>query len=139
MKLEQSNMKDENNREIWEAIISKYKSNFKEYKKKIKNLEENDVEEQNSGDYLDPYANINLNQLNVKQALERGDAILKEDEKIISRMVKIVKDDVEKIKEANVNINSQKEKLDIVDDDLKEIDLSLDRSKKKIKSIYKYV
>ena len=131
MKLEQSNMKDENNREIWEAIISKYKSNFKEYKKKIKNLEENDVEEQNSGDYLDPYANINLNQLNVKQALERGDAILKEDEKIISRMVKIVKDDVEKIKEANVNINSQKEKLDIVDDDLKEIDLSLDRSKKK--------
>ena len=139
MKLEQSNMKDENNREIWEAIISKYKSNFKEYKKKIKNLEENDVEEQNNGDYLDPYANINLNQLNVKQALERGDAILKEDEKIISRMVKIVKDDVEKIKEANVNINSQKEKLDIVDDDLKEIDLSLDRSKKKIKSMYKYV
>ena len=139
MKLEQSNMKDENNREIWEAIISKYKSNFKEYKKKIKNLEENDVEEQNNGDYLDPYANINLNQLNVKQALERGDAILKEDEKIIFRMVKIVKDDVEKIKEANVNINSQKEKLDIVDDDLKEIDLSLDRSKKKIKSMYKYV
>ena len=79
MEAEQSTLKDQNNKETWEEIISKYKSTLKEYKKKIQNLEENLEEEQGNENYLDPDAKVDLNQLNVQQAKDRGNAIIKKD------------------------------------------------------------
>ncbi len=137
MEAEQSSLKDENNKENWEEIISKYKSKLKEFKKTIKNLEVIVVEEPDNGDHLDPDAKVDLNELNVQQAMDRGDAIVKEDDKIISGMVKTVHGDVQTMKEANANLNVQIEKLDNVDSDLKEMEYSVDRARKKITSMFK--
>jgi DNA repair exonuclease SbcCD ATPase subunit len=137
MEAEQSIMKDQNNRETWEDIISKYKSTLKEYKKKIQNLEENLEEDQENGNHLDPDAKVDLNQLNVQQAIDRGNAIVKKDGEMISGMVKIVDGDVQVMKDANANLEQQKEKLDIVDNDLKEMEYSVDRARKKITSMFK--
>ncbi len=69
--------------------------------------------------------------------MDRGDAIVKEDDKIISGMVKTVHGDVQTMKEANANLNVQIEKLDNVDSDLKEMEYSVDRARKKITSMFK--
>ena len=123
----------------WDDIISKIKSKIKEYDKKIDKVKNS---KQSSSqipvdEHLNPDAKVDLNKLNVQQVMNRGDAILNADENAINNMAKIVNKDLDQMKNVNVELNAQQEKLDIVDNDIKEINFSLDRAKKQITNMFK--
>ena len=69
--------------------------------------------------------------------MKRGDNILEDDGKRITNMNKIVNKDVDTMKGVNIALNDQKIKLEGVDNDLKEIDFSIDRARKKITNMFK--
>ena len=69
--------------------------------------------------------------------MQRGDKILDADDKVIDNMVKIVNNDVDQMKNVNVELNAQQEKLENVDNDLKEMDYSLKRAGKQITDMFK--
>ena len=122
-----------------EDIISKIKSKIKEYDKKIDKIKNS---KQSSSqipvdEHLNPDAKVDLNKLNVQQVMNRGDAILNADENAIDNMAKIVNNDNDRMKDVNGELNAQQEKLDIVDNDIKEINFSLDRAKKQIINMFK--
>ena len=52
-------------------------------------------------------------------------------------MAKIVNNDVDQMKNVNVELNAQQEKLENVDSDLKEMDYSLKRAGKQITNMFK--
>jgi len=138
MKAELPNLLDKGNSNIWEETISKLKSKVKQYNEKIKNLENvNNEPEDNNVDYLDPDENVNYDELNVQQVMDRGDKILNEDDNAIKNMANVVYQDVDQMKNVNVELNRQQEKLENVDSDLKEMDYSLKRAGKQITNMFK--
>ena len=138
MKAELPNLLDTGNSNIWEETISKLKSKVKQYNEKIKNLENiNNEPENNNVDYMDPDEKVNYDELNVQQVMDRGDNILNEDDKAIKNMANVVYQDVDQMKNVNVELNRQQEKLENVDSDLKEMDYSLKRAGKQITSMFK--
>ena len=123
----------------WDDIISKIKSKVKEYDKKIDKIKNS---KQSSSqipvdEHLNPDAKVDLNKLNAQQVINRGDAILDADDNAIDNMAKIVNNDVDQMKNVNVELNAQQEKLENVDSDLKEMDYSLKRAGKQITNMFK--
>ena len=138
MKKQIDDLKNEENKENWEKIYNKLKLKIKNYKEKISNLDSTvNNEEKKDDDYLDPNAKVDLNELNVEQAMKRGDIILEEDDKAISNMNKIVGGDVDTMKKVNIELTNQKEKIGKIDQDLKEMEFSVDRARKKITNMFK--
>ena len=133
-----NDLRDEENKEKWEKIFSNLKKRIKEYKEKINNIDTLQISNEDKKDeYLDPDAKVSVNELNVEQAMKRGDNILEDDGKRITNMNKIVNKDVDTMKGVNIALNDQKIKLEGVDNDLKEIDFSIDRARKKITDMFK--
>ena len=133
-----NDLRDEENKEKWEKIFSNLKKRIKEYKEKINNIDTLQISnEEKKDEYLDPDAKVSVNELNVEQAMKRGDNILEDDGKRITNMNKIVNKDVDTMKGVNIALNDQKIKLEGVDNDLKEIDFSIDRARKKITDMFK--
>ena len=113
----------EENLSIWKETVSKIKPKIKTYEKKIKEFEASSNQSSVPGqveDHLDVDAKVDLNQLNAEQVMQRGDKILDADDKVIDNMAKIVNNDVDQMKNVNVELNAQQEKLENVDNDLKE-------------------
>ena len=138
MKAEMINLTDQGNSNIWEENISKLKSKVKTYSEKIKNLDAvKDTTENNNIDYMDPDEKVNYDELNVQQVMDRGDKILDEDDKAIKNMADVVYQDVDQMKNVNIELNRQQEKLENVDSDLKEMDYSLKRAGKQLTSMFK--
>ena len=136
MKAEISNLEDQEQVNIWNETVSKLKSKIKTYTEKINNLENMKVE-QEKVDHLDVDANVNLDELNAQQVMDRGDKILDADDAAIKNMAHVVNDDVNQMKNVNVQLNQQQEKLENVDKDLVEMDYSLKRAGKQITSMFK--
>ena len=139
MKQDANDLKSEENINKWKDIISKIKSKIKEYDKKIDKIKNS---KQSSSqipvdEHLNPDAKVDLNKLNVQQVMNRGDAILNADENAIDNMAKIVNNADDQMKNVNGELYAQQEKLDIVDNDIKEINFSLDRAKKQITNMFK--
>ena len=133
-----NDLRDEENKEKWEKIFNYLKKRIKEYKEKINNIDKLKINnEEKKDEYLDPDAKVSVNELNVEQAMKRGDNILEDDGKRITNMNKIVNKDVDTMKGVNIALNDQKIKLEGVDNDLKEIDFSIDRARKKITDMFK--
>ena len=132
-------LKSEENINKYDEIISKIKSKVKEYDKKIDKIKNS--KQSSSGipvdEHLNPDAKVDLNKLNVQQVMNRGDAIVKADDKAIDNMAKMVNNNEQQMKNVNIELNAQQEKLDIVDNDLKEMNFSLDRAKKQITNMFK--
>ena len=80
---------------------------------------------------------LNLNELNIEQAFKRGDKILDVDHNAIQNMNKMVNGDINIMKSINSELNRQGEKLGAADNDLKEMEFSIGRARKKITSIIK--
>ena len=140
MKPEVNSLISEENKNIWTDIVKKIKPKIKTYDKKIKEFEEDSsfAPDSNQGeDHLDVNAKVDLNQLNAQQVMDRGDKILEADDKAIDNMAKIVNNDVDQMKNVNVELNAQQEKLENVDSDLKEMDYSLKRAGKQITTMFK--
>ena len=136
MKAEIQNLEDQEQANIWNETVSKLKSKIKTYTEKINNLENVKVE-QEKVDHLDVDANVNLSELNAQQVMDRGDKILDADDAAIKNMAHVVNDDVNQMKNVNVQLNQQQEKLENVDKDLVEMDYSLKRAGKQITSMFK--
>ena len=90
-----------------------------------------------SEDPLDADAKIDVSKLTSQQAMDRGDNILKADRDAIARMKKVVYNDLDKMKDINKELLSQNEKLENAENDLKEIDYSVNRAGKQIKTMAK--
>ena len=136
MKAEIQNLEDQEQANIWNETVSKLKSKIKTYTEKINDLENVKVE-QEKADHLDVDANVNLSELNAQQVMDRGDKILDADDAAIKNMAHVVNDDVNQMKNVNVQLNQQQEKLENVDKDLVEMDYSLKRAGKQITSMFK--
>ena len=140
MKSNLEGLNSEENISVWRETASKIKPKIKTYEKKIKEFEESSMQSSIPGqveDHLDVDAKVDLNQLNVEQVMKRGDVILDADDKAIDNMAKIVNNDVDQMKNVNVELNAQQEKLENADNDLKEMDYSLKRAGKQITDMFK--
>ena len=69
-------LENEENINDWNEIYNKIDSQIKEYKEKNKNLDTIQVNnEEEKDEYLGPNAKVDLNELNVEQAIQRGDKL----------------------------------------------------------------
>ena len=120
----------------WKKILSEMKKKKKTYENKINKLEKNNIEliddSNRENNVVDINAKIDYNKLTSQQAMQRGDNILKEDGKIINNIEKTLNQGIDNLKQINIDLYSQNEKLDNVEIDVKEIGLSLDKAKKQI-------
>ena len=140
MKQYARDLQSQENINKWEEIISKIKTKVKEYDKKIdkiKNAKDKSTSQMPVDEHLNPDAKVDLNKLNAQQVIDRGDVILDADDNAIDNMAKIVNKNVDQVKNVNVELNAQIEKLDNVDNDLKEMDYSLKRAGKQITNMFK--
>ena len=90
-----------------------------------------------TNDYMDPDAKVDLNELNVEQAMKRGDVLQDANDDAINNMGKIIHKDVDIMKDVNKELERQKDQFDVADAELKEIDFSINRARKKITSLFK--
>jgi SNARE protein len=142
MKADLESFRETSNLNLWKENIAKLKHKLKEYIEKIKNLDKDksnnmDYSNNNISNYKDPDEDANYIEMNVQQVMERGNNILDEDDKVISNMAKIVNEDVDQMKNANVELNRQIEVMDNVDDDLKDMEFSLKRAGKQIRNMFR--
>ena len=140
MDIEVNNLISEENKNIWKDIVKKIKHQLKTYNKKIKELEDDSsfiLDSKQVEDHLDVNAKVDLNQLNAQQVMDRGDILLKEDDKIINNVTKNLYNGLRQMKEVNVQLQEQEEKLDNVNNDLKEMNYSLERARSQITSMFK--
>ena len=137
MRMELSNLKDDSNVTKWKDIIQKLQSKNDEYKNKISQLKNQKQKSNNSDDILDINEKVDVKKLTVQQAIDRGNKILEDDSDRIKNMKKIVGEDVDTMKEVNRELNRQNEALDNAENNLKEIDYSLKRAGKQVKTMFK--
>ena len=140
MDIEVNNLISEENKNIWKDIVKKIKHQLKTYNKKIKELEKDSsfiLDSKQVEDHLDVNAKVDLKQLNAQQVMDRADMILKEDDKIINNVTKNLYNGLRQMKEVNVQLQEQEEKLDNVNNDLKEMNYSLERARSQITSMFK--
>ena len=136
IKFEIANLKEESNMNKWNEIISQINSKNDSYKVRLdqlKNGQNNNVID----DPLNIDAKVDLSKLTSQQAMDRGDKILEADRNAIARMKKMVYSDLGTMKEVNKELLSQHEKLENAENDLQEIDYSVNRAGKQIKTMAK--
>ena len=133
------NLQIEENIENWNKIYDKYKSKKDDFKEKIKNLDskEINIEEKKDDDFMDVNAKVDYNKLNVEQVEKRGDKFVEENGKAIGNMIKLGNENVDNMKDANQELNNQIEKLEGINQNLKEIDFSVGRARQKITNMFK--
>ena len=139
IKYEIANLKEESNINKWNEISSQLNARNDKYKLKydqIKQSQEN-INNNIDNDYLNIDAKVDLSKMNSQQVMDRGSKILEQDKNAINRMKKVVYQDLETMKEVNKELVSQHEKLENAEVDLKEIDYSVNRAGKQIKTMAK--
>jgi len=136
MKMECTNLKEEENQSEWNGTINKLTAKLDTLKQTVNNLKNQNVID-NTVDESDIDVKIDKSKLTSKQAMERGDKILKEDRNAIGNIKNIVNNDIDTMKNVKQELNRQVEVLNNVDDDLKEIDFSLKRAGKQMKTMLK--
>ena len=136
IKFEIANLKEESNVNKWNEIISQINNKHDSFKARLSQLK-NDQNSNSNDDPLNIDAKIDVSKLTSQQAMDRGDKILEADRNAISRMKKVVYQDLDTMKEVNKELLSQHEKLENAENDLKEIDYSVDRAGKQIKTMAK--
>ena len=138
IKFEIANLKDESNRTKWNETTSQINTRLDSYKERLDELRNGG----NSNDANDPLnidAKVDLSKLTSQQVMDRGDKILNADKEALNRMKKIVYKDLDTMKNVNQELLIQHEKLENADNDLKEIDNSLNRAAKQMKTIAKMI
>ena len=127
MESDKNSLNDENKKDLWKKNISKIKSKYELYKKKYENMEAFEKEEKDN----DP-ENIDDNNLTIEGAMKRGNQILDKDDKILGELVDIITTDNKTLMVIKNDLTEQQKKLELIDPELKEINFSLKRAKKKV-------
>jgi hypothetical protein len=137
MKVEVGNVKNESSQRA-------FKDQITILKQEIKKLQDDFTQKQNSKNQLGGLLleDINLkvkrnDELNVQEAIDKGDNILREDKDAISRMNRQVRQDIDIAKAIQNDLEQQDQKLNKTEKDLKEIDYSLNRAGKQLKTMFK--
>ena len=135
MKMELSNLKDEANVNQWQEVITELQTKHDKYKSKITQMENRKNNIDDGGLAVD--SGVDVKQLNSEQAMKYGDNILASDRDAIKNMKKVVRQDLNTMKDVNRELLEQNEKLENAENDLKEIDYSLNRAGQQIKTMAK--
>lgn len=135
MKMEVSNLKEEGNINKWQEIISQLQVNHGNYSKQI--LQMKNKRNKVVDDPLSIDVRADLSKMTSQQVMDRGDNLLRADREAIGRMKKVVNQDLDTMKEVNKELLNQGEKIDNAEKELKEIDYSLNRAGKQIKTMAK--
>ena len=135
MKMELSNLKEESNVNQWQETITNLQSKYDTFKSKITQMENQ------KNNVIDPSlqvdSGVDVKKLTSQQAMQYGDNILASDRNAITNMKKVVSQDLNTMQEVNRELLSQNEKLENAENDLKEIDYSLNRAGQQIKTMAK--
>ena len=135
MKMELSNLKEESNVNQWQETITNLQSKYDTFKSKLTQMEN---QKNNVGDpSLQVDSGVDVKKLTSQQAMQYGDNILASDRNAIKNMKKVVSQDLNTMQEVNRELLSQNEKLENAENDLKEIDYSLNRAGQQIKTMAK--
>lgn len=135
MKMELSNLKEENNTNKWQESISTMNTKYDEYKSKMSQMK--NAKNSINDDPTNIDVRADMTNMSSQQVMDRGDKILTADRDAINRMKNVVNQDLDTMKDVNKELLSQNEKLDNAHKDLKEIDYSLNRAGQQIKTMAK--
>ena len=132
MKMEQSSLKEENNKNEWKETIQKLTEKNEKFNNQFLKLQNKLIDDETDID-----KKVDLSQLSTQQVMNRGDKILQSDKNAINRMNKIINQDIDTMKEVNKELNNQKEKLENAEKDLTEIDFSVKRAVEQLKTMFR--
>ena len=107
------------------------------YKGRLDQLKNGGINNNIENDPLNIDAKVDLSKMTSQQVMDRGDEILRQDKNALNRIKKTVYHDLDTMKDVNKELLSQREKLENAENDLKEIDYSLNRAGKQLKTMAK--
>ena len=137
MNSELSSLKEENNSIKWKKIICDLQLIQDSYKVKIDKMKNKKNNNNIINDPLSIDIKVDMTQMSSQQVINRGDNILQSDRGAIGRMKKIVNKDLDTMREINRELLGQNENLENSGKEIKEIDYSLNRAGKQIKTMAK--
>ena len=135
MKTDIMNLVQEENRSSWQEKYCSFKSQKEQIENKISKLEIGTNDSSNfkdEEDYMNLNKKVDLNKLSCEQVMKRGDKILEEDDKSLQNMIKTLNKGRDMMKETNKQLYKQMEDMDRINQELNEMDGSLNRTKKTI-------
>ena len=137
MNSELSSLKEETNSIKWKKIICDLQLIQDSYKVKIDKMKNKKNNNNIINDPLSIDIKVDMTQMSSQQVINRGDNILHSDRGAIGRMKKIVNKDLDTMREINRELLGQNENLENSGKEIKEIDYSLNRAGKQIKTMAK--
>ena len=135
MKTDIMNLVQEENRSSWQEKYCSFKSQKEQIENKISKLKIGTNDSSNfkdEEDYMNLNKKVDLNKLSCEQVMKRGDRILEEDDKSLQNMIKTLNKGRDMMKETNKQLYKQMEDMDRINQELNEMDGSLNRTKKTI-------
>ena len=135
MKTDIMNLVQEENRSSWQEKYCSFKSQKEQIENKISKLKIGANDSSNfkdEEDYMNLNKKVDLNKLSCEQVMKRGDKILEEDDKSLQNMIKTLNKGRDMMKETNKQLYKQMEDMDRINQELNEMDGSLNRTKKTI-------
>ena len=135
MKTDIMNLVQEENRTSWQEKYCSFKSQKEQIENKISKLKIGTNDSSNfkdEEDYMNLNKKVDLNKLSCEQVMKRGDKILEEDDKSLQNMIKTLNKGRDMMKETNKQLYKQMEDMDRINQELNEMDGSLNRTKKTI-------
>ena len=135
MKTDIMNLVQEENRSSWQEKYCSFKSQKEQIENKISKLKIGTNDSSNfkdEEDYMNLNKKVDLNKLSCEQVMKRGDKILEEDDKSLQNMIKTLNKGRDMLKETNKQLYKQMEDMDRINQELNEMDGSLNRTKKTI-------
>ena len=135
MKTDIMNLVQEENRSSWQEKYCSFKSQKEQIENKISKLKIGTNDSSNfkdEEDYMNLNKKVDLNKLSCEQVMKRGDKILEEDDKSLRNMIKTLNKGRDMMKETNKQLYKQMEDMDRINQELNEMDGSLNRTKKTI-------
>jgi hypothetical protein len=135
MKTDIMNLVQEENRSSWQEKYCSFKSQKEQIENKISKLKIGTKDSSNfkdEEDYMNLNKKVDLNKLSCEQVMKRGDKILEEDDKSLQNMIKTLNKGRDMMKETNKQLYKQMEDMDRINQELNEMDGSLNRTKKTI-------
>ena len=135
MKTDIMNLVQEENRSSWQEKYCSFKSQKEQIENKISKLKIGTNDSSNfkdEEDYMNLNKKVDLNKLSCEQVMKRGDKILEEDDKSLQNMIKTLNKGRDMMKETNKQLYKLMEDTDRINQELNEMDGSLNRTKKTI-------
>jgi len=135
MKTDIMNLVQEENRSSWQEKYCSFKSQKEQIENKISKLKIGTNDSSNfkdEEDYMNLNKKVDLNKLSCEQVMKRGDKILEEDDKSLQNIIKTLNKGRDMMKETNKQLYKQMEDMDRINQELNEMDGSLNRTKKTI-------